>query len=98
MIASTKKGFWLKWQEMNRDARKYRCRENDVMNLVFYNIMPALKLKIVDKEKDYYGCKSLNREPEFYIENDRLMCRGEQVLAQSLAHTHSQDRNHQIQG
>lgn len=81
MVASTKKDFWLKWQEMNRDARKYRCRENDVMNLVIYNIMPELKLKIVDKDKDYYGCKSLGREPEFYIENDKLMCRGEQVLA-----------------
>jgi hypothetical protein len=35
----------------------------------------------VDKEKDYYGCKSLNREHEFYIEDNKLMCRGEQVLA-----------------
>ena len=82
MIASTKKEFWLTWQEMNRDARKYRCRENDVMNLIIYNVMSEeLKLKIVDKDKDYYGCKSLNREHEFYIDNNRLMCRGEQVLA-----------------
>lgn len=81
MIASTSKEFWLKWQEMNRDARKYKCRENDVMNLVIYNEMPKLKLKIVDKYKNYYGCKSLGREPEFYIENDKLMCRNEQVLA-----------------
>lgn len=81
LIASTKKEFWLKWQEMNRNARKYLRRENDVMNLVIYNAMPELKLKIVDKDKDYYGCKSLSREPEFYIENDKLMCRGEQVIA-----------------
>ncbi|OGH24588.1 MAG: hypothetical protein A3B47_03870 [Candidatus Levybacteria bacterium RIFCSPLOWO2_01_FULL_39_24] len=81
LIASTKKEFWLKWQEMNRDARKYKGRENDVLNLVIYKAMPQLKLKIVDREKDYYGCKSLNRESEFYIENDKLMCRGEQVLA-----------------
>ena len=81
LIASTKKEFWLKWQEMNRDARKYKGRENDVLNLVIYKAMPQLKLKIVDREKDYYGCKSLNREKEFYIENDKLMCRGEQVLA-----------------
>ncbi len=85
MIASPKKEFWLKWQEMNRQARKYRGRENDVMNLVIYNTLPKLKLKIVDKEKNYYGCKSLNREPEFYIENDKLMCRGEQVLAYHYA-------------
>ena len=81
MIASTKKGFWLRWKEMNKDAMKYKCRENDVMNLVIYNDMPHLKLKIFDKDKDYYGCKSLNREPEFYIEKDQLMCRGENVLA-----------------
>lgn len=82
MIASTRKEFWLRWQEMNRDARKYRCRENDVMNLAIYNEMPEdLEIKIVDKDKDYYGCKSLNREKEFYVEQDRLMCRGEQVLA-----------------
>lgn len=85
LIASTKKGFWLKWQEMNRDARKYRRRENDVMNLVIYKAMPELNLKIVDKDKDYYGCKSLAREPEFYIEDDKLMCRGEQVLAYHYA-------------
>jgi len=81
LIASTRKEFWLKWQEINRNARKYRGRENDVLNLVIYNAMPGLKLKILDKERDYYGCKSLNREPEFYLENDKLMCRGEQVLA-----------------
>ena len=70
---------------MNRDARKYKRRENDVMNLVIYNAMPQLKLKIVDRDKDYYGCKSLARENEFYIENDKLMCRGEQVIAYHYA-------------
>ena len=50
------------------------------MNLVIYNDMPHLKLKVFDKDKDYYGCKSLNREAEFYIEEGKLMCRGEQVL------------------
>lgn len=81
MIASTNKEFWHTWQEMNKDAKKYRCRENDVMNLVIYNAMPELDLKIVDLNKDYYGCKSLGREPEFYVANDKLMCRNEQVLA-----------------
>jgi hypothetical protein len=85
MIASTSKDFWWKWQEMNRDARKYKRRENDVMNLVIYNAMPELKLKIVDKDKDYYGCKSLGREPEWYIEDDKLMCRGEQIFAYHFA-------------
>jgi hypothetical protein len=40
-----------------------------------------MKRKIFDKEKDYYGCKSLGREKEFYISDNKLMCRGEQVLA-----------------
>jgi hypothetical protein len=82
LIASTKKEFWLKWQEMNKNAKNYPRRENDILNLLVYNEMPEeLTLKIVDKDKNYYGCKSLNREREFYLENDKLMCRGEQVLA-----------------
>jgi hypothetical protein len=44
-----------------------------------------LKLKIFDKNKDYYGCKSLGRELEFYIKEDKLMCRGEQILAYHFA-------------
>ena len=80
LVASTNKDFWMKWMERNVDAMNYRCRENDVMNLVIYNDMPQLKLKILDKEKDYYGCKSLNRELEFYLQEDKLMCRKEQVL------------------
>ena len=85
LVASTSKEFWMKWKERNVYAMKYKCRENDVMNLVIYNDMPQLKLKILDKEKDYYGCKSLNRETEFYIDNDKLMCRGEQVLCYHFA-------------
>jgi len=36
---------------------------------------------IYDKEQDYYGCKSLGREPEFQVYSDKLWCRGEQVFA-----------------
>jgi len=85
MVASTSKEFWLKWQIMNREAMKYLRKENDIVNLVIYNLMPELKLKIFDKEKDYYGCKALGREPEFYIEDDKLMCRNEQVKAYHFA-------------
>jgi hypothetical protein len=81
MVASTSHEFWKVWREENLNARKYKCRENDVMNLVIYNKLPHLKFKMVDGKKDYYGCKALNREKEFYIEDDKLMCRGEQVLA-----------------
>lgn len=85
MVASTSDGFWHEWREANKNAYKYLRKENDIVNLVVYNQMPGLKLKIVDKEKNYYGCKSLGREPEFYIEDDKLMCRGEQVLAYHFA-------------
>lgn len=85
MVASTNKQFWLTWQKYNKDAMKYIRRENDIANLVVYNHMPYLKLKILDKEKDYYGCKSLNREPEFYVEGDKTMCRGEAVKAYHYA-------------
>jgi hypothetical protein len=81
MVASTSHEFWKVYREENVNAKKYRCRENDIFNLIVYNKLPHLKFKMVDKDKDYYGCKSLNREGEFYIENDKLMCRGEQVLA-----------------
>jgi len=85
MVASTSKEFWLKWQEANKEAMEYLRKENDTLNLVVYNEMPELKLKIFDKAKDYYGCKSLGRELEFRMEGDKLMCRGEQVLAYHFA-------------
>lgn len=84
IVASTSKEFWNKWEEMNKDAMKYLRKENDILNLVVYNELKP-KLKIFDKEKNYYGCKSLGREPEFYIEDDKLMCRKEQVLAYHFA-------------
>jgi hypothetical protein len=85
MVASQKQGFWDVWESMNINARKYLRRENDILNLVIYNELHGLKLKIFDKEKDYYGCKSLGREPQFYIENNKLMCRKEQILAYHFA-------------
>lgn len=92
MIASTSKKFWKVWREQNKNADKYLRRENDTMNLVIYNHKKewegpnyVKKLKILDREKNYYGCKSLGREPEFYIEDDKLMCRGEQILAYHFA-------------
>jgi hypothetical protein len=83
MVASTSHDFWKKWREANKDAMDYLRKENDVMNLVIYN--NKFKLKILDKEKDYYGCKSLGREAEFYIEDGKTMCRKEQVIAYHFA-------------
>ena len=84
IVASTKKSFWDTWEKMNVDAMKYLRKENDIVNLLVYGDT-NISLKILDKKKDYYGCKSLNREPEFYIKDDRLMCRGEQVFAYHFA-------------
>jgi len=83
-VASHRKDFWMRWQEMNTRSDSYIRRENDILNLLLYNTEPW-KLKILDRDKDYYGCKSLNREAEFYIENNKLMCRGEQVFAYHFA-------------
>lgn len=80
LVASTNKKFWDIWEEHNKDAMKYKCKENDIMNLVIYNECKDMKLKILDKDKDYYGCKSLNRESEFYLKDDKVMCRKEQVF------------------
>lgn len=85
MVASTNREFWKRWQKINDKAMSYLRKENDTVNLLIYNEMSELKLKILDKEKDYYGCKSLGREPKFYIEDDKLMCMGEQVRAYHFA-------------
>lgn len=85
IVASTNKKFWDVWEEENKKAMDYPRKENDILNLVVYNLMPELKVKIFDKEKNYYGCKSLGRELQFYIDDDKLMCRKEQILAYHFA-------------
>jgi hypothetical protein len=87
MVASTKKEFWEIWEKENKKAMDYKCKENDIMNLVIYNnpIVKKMKLKIFDKDKDYYGCKSLGREEEFYMKNGRVYCRREQVYLYHVA-------------
>ena len=37
MVASTNPRFWDIWEEANKNAMKYRCRENDVLNIIWYN-------------------------------------------------------------
>lgn len=79
LVASTSKTFWDIWEAQNVNAMKYKCKENDIMNLVIYG-NPNIKLKILDKDYGYYGCKSLGRESEFYLKDDKVMCRKEQVF------------------
>jgi len=82
LVASRKQEFWGYWMEWNKEAHKYLCAENDTLNLLAYGDKRTKdwKLKIFDKDKDYYGCKALNRETEFVLEEGKVMCRGEQVL------------------
>jgi len=81
-IGSRRPEFWDIWMEKSlKDNWKYRCAENDTMNLVIYNrlIPDGWTLKVLDKDKEYWGCKSLGREAEFEVKQDKVMCRGEQV-------------------
>jgi len=81
-IGSRRPEFWDMWMQVSlRDNWKYRCAENDTMNLVIYNqLIPAgWKLKVLDQKKDYWGCKVLGREKECVVKGDKVMCRGEQV-------------------
>lgn len=85
LVASTSKKFWKTWRKANDKAMDYIRKENDVVNLVIYNQMPELKLKILDRDYGYYGCKSLGQEPLFRIEKDKLVLKGEQVFAYHFA-------------
>jgi len=81
LVASSRPEFWDIWEMANKEAMKYPAQENSILNLLWYKdpIIKKMNLKIFDKDKGYYGCKSLNREKEFYLENGKVMCRKEQV-------------------
>lgn len=86
MVASTSKEFWLAWQKINATAMEYLRKENDTLNLLVYNDLKP-NLRIFDKDKDYYGCKSLGREPLFYIKDGKTYCSTDdgQVVAYHFA-------------
>jgi len=90
LVASRNKLFWDKWEYANKDSEKYIYKEQDILNLVWYNDIEVsqMKRKIFDKDKDYYGTKSLGKKSQFYIENDKLMCNGEQVFCYHNARGH----------
>lgn len=83
LVASRNPEFWDIWADANNNAWKYVCAENDILSLIWYNDprVVAMNRTIFDKEKNYLGCKSLGREGEFTIEDNKVMCRGEQVKA-----------------
>jgi len=83
LVASRNPKFWDIWERENSKAEKYVCKENDILSLIWKNDpeIQKMKKKLFDEKKDYYGCKSLNREGEFYLEGKKVMCRKEQVFA-----------------
>jgi len=89
-VASRNKLFWDKWEVANKDSEKYIYKEQDILNLVWYNDPDVcqMKRKIFDKDKDYYGTKSLGKESQFYIEGSKLMCKGERVFCYHNARGH----------
>lgn len=83
LVASSRKEFWDIWEKANARADYYIRKENDILNLVWYEdpVVSKMKRVIFDKDKNYLGCKSLNREQEFSMDGKKVMCRGEQVKA-----------------
>ena len=91
LVASRNKLFWDKWEAANKDSEKYIYKEQDILNLVWYNDPDVSKMtkRIFDKDKDYYGTKSLGKESQFTIDCDKLMCNGERVFCYHNARGHS---------
>lgn len=88
LVASRKPEFWDIWMARSlKDNWQYKCAENDTLNLVVYNelIPKGWKLKIFDKDKDFYGCKLLGRESECEIKQGGVTRGGERVLAYHAA-------------
>jgi hypothetical protein len=84
LVGSRDKKFWDIWEEANKDAMKYTWQENDILNKVWYNDTYVKKLnrKIYDKDiPDFYGCKSLGQEPNFYLKDNKVMCGKGEVKA-----------------
>lgn len=85
IFGATKQYFWKRLEELivSTNIKKYKHGDSDILNLMIYNDpkIKKMKLKIFDKKKDFYSCKSLNREGEMYVEDNQLMLDGEYVKA-----------------
>lgn len=83
IAGSSKIEFWNKWEEKNNTASKHLFYDCDMLNLLVYNDpeVKKMRIKVFDKEKGYYGCKSLGLEGQMYIEDNQLLLNGEQVKA-----------------
>jgi len=83
LVGSSKLEFWDIWEEENKKAMGYKCKENDILNLVWYNNPKVKEMNrlIWDKDKNYLGCKSLGQESKVRVEDDRLTLNGEEFKA-----------------
>lgn len=83
LVASRKPEFWDYWIEYNKKAMDYKCKENDTLNLLWYNDkrLKDWKKEIFDKDKNYLGCKSLGQEKDMYLKNNKVMIGTEIVKA-----------------
>lgn len=83
LVASRSMRFWEIYDKNSRDHwRDWRSHENNTLNMIWYNDpeVMAMNRLVFDRDRDYYGCKSLNREGEFYLQDGLLWCRGERVM------------------
>jgi hypothetical protein len=88
MVACRRPEFWDIWMQCSlKENWHLKCAENDTLNMVVYNqLLPqGWKLKVFDKEKDFYGCKLLGWEDKCVVEDGVVKCNGEQVKAYHAA-------------
>jgi len=75
MVASRNPEFWDIWERKNKQAMQYLRKENDILNLVWYNDKKVSKMKRLIWDKDiphYLGCKSLGQEHKWYIRDGKV--------------------------
>jgi len=93
MIASPNKDFWKHYEYATQQHyKKFHCFENDILNLVAY--LYPYKVKVLDGDCDYrkpehncwYGCSIINKEPNAYIKDGKIMLEGKPIKAFHFAH------------
>ena len=93
LIASPNKDFWRHYEYATQQHyKKFHCFENDILNLVAY--LYPYKVKVLDGHCDYrnpehncwYGCSIINKEPNAYIQDGKVMLEGKQIKCYHFGH------------
>ncbi len=93
LIASPNKDFWKHYEYCTQQHyKKFHCFENDILNLVAY--LYPYKVKVLDGHCDYrnpehncwYGCSIINKEPNAYVQDGKIMLEGKPIKAYHHAH------------